>query len=567
MQRTSHSEILNSLDSAMAAPDGDKSKEIKLQTRPLRTLPEVVKFKDVNPDGSLKIDDEKKVELCISQTGTDSPKKEGIILCSESKLDYDVLFGENFRGYVYPVCVGKGSFGEVYPLFDGKEWCAVKYQASNYLKSTDSDADHELKETPKSNEFIAASQAGIGKKEIRFGTKVAYVMQWLPGMECDTFLNLPFVTPHQRYRVTKSTFRCVIDIHARRIAHLDIKPVNFKASQSYQIKACDFGFSVALDGDKTLVPVEMHGTPIFMPSEIFFPTSLQMCGFKADTFSLGMSVADLYDLVLPELDGSFNKLFTFKGSRLIADAKVSKKAPPEDLEKLHTFLSELTHAEPAKRPLLRDAERKLDSVFEKSRAMPLIKMIIDLEELKKIIDHADNPFDSRARECKKSLLEFQQVLRLANYVTFVELKSHTLVEDSAASRALTIDKMVKDENEVTVPEMKGINITPDVYFAEGSLNILDVVAAVPRHETGTEDDFNGFYVHVTTQRFKERVIGDGQVCCMTPEEILKIVRDNKRFNKDELMAYQGRLFVALSSTPSLKPHELTDKNRMGLRSA
>jgi len=91
--------------------------------------------------------------------------------------------------------------------------------------------------------------------------------------------------------IFKKILKGVQAMHKARICHRDIKLENILLDENFNPKICDFGFVFEVSEGKKLK--SQCGTPGFMAPEVFKKVGGGYDGFKADIFSLGVSLLRL----------------------------------------------------------------------------------------------------------------------------------------------------------------------------------------------------------------------------------------------------------------------------------
>ncbi len=114
------------------------------------------------------------------------------------------------------------------------------------------------------------------------------VLEWCPrGCVYD------FVTQDSLYRreLVKPIFHDIVKalgfLHARNVAHMDVKPENLLLTQDWRVKVCDFGFVVDIRQTRWA----SRGTRQYMAPEVYNGQSYQPT--QADAWSLGLVLFNL----------------------------------------------------------------------------------------------------------------------------------------------------------------------------------------------------------------------------------------------------------------------------------
>lgn len=106
----------------------------------------------------------------------------------------------------------------------------------------------------------------------------------------------------QKYIVAMKCCEALMELHQKRIIHVDVKPENFIADiqgNNIVVKPCDFDFSLMLpEGQDCLELNYWCGTTAYMAPEIGKHLEISTYSFAADIYSLGMMFKK--DLKLPK---------------------------------------------------------------------------------------------------------------------------------------------------------------------------------------------------------------------------------------------------------------------------
>ena len=118
-------------------------------------------------------------------------------------------------------------------------------------------------------------------------------------------------------------------VHSKGIIHLDLKPSNIFITEQYQLKIGDFGISVNVNPDESVLGPDLlrsplasspnekekrkyhcSGDPIYIAPELLtFGSSIKNIDFKTDIFSLGIMLLEmLLDCKLPSQGAVFQDL-------------------------------------------------------------------------------------------------------------------------------------------------------------------------------------------------------------------------------------------------------------------
>ncbi|MHB1949372.1 MAG: protein kinase domain-containing protein [Gammaproteobacteria bacterium] len=486
------------------------SSEIKIKnpaivaSRPLVTIPNQVRLEDVDTTGQLLIENEASVAALISKLKSQG-LNEGVLLRTFfPKLTYDVVYRDDFRGYIYPGILGKGNFGAVRLLNSGKQWFVIK--------------DIKLDECIE-NEFRLAKKAGLALFKVCDDHHQMIVMQWIPGLDLDKLMKAKITMPlAQRYKITESMFNCVINLHADSLIHSDIKPGNFVLKDSYHVTLVDYGLAIEPSAGTTKIPKRIYGTPQYIAPEAFGKAAL-MCGVKVDEFSLGITTAEYYKLLAADFvdADAEDTLFWGEKPRLMTQDAQEFKTTVIDGQsykhrvKLLDLLNKMTAFDPEVRPPLQECANKITTLFQEERERPQIKIIIDVDEI--------NEYLTISGLSKEEQLRFFQALNTADNVLLIENEKPDIIKLSRVVRFLTVPS--EKDTELNKVKISEVNLWPEVFFPKGNVDMLEAVAQIPKKVADCEYDCNAYFVYLTKKKIPSQILSGKQVVIMNPEQIVQ----------------------------------------------
>jgi serine/threonine protein kinase len=195
--------------------------------------------------------------------------------------------------------VGRGSFGVVFSAFDadGAREVAVKIVSRRLLEESTVLAAferelriHKMLHHPNIVEVY----------EIAYGTRFIYmVMELCSGGDLLNYIqNNEFRSPEQTLSIFQQVVSAVAYLHARDIAHLDIKPDNILLGSDGQAKLADFG---CCEAPPKFPHRQTVGTLVYAAPEMF--SAERIDNRPADIWSLGLLLFTLECGSLPFLPG------------------------------------------------------------------------------------------------------------------------------------------------------------------------------------------------------------------------------------------------------------------------
>lgn len=200
------------------------------------------------------------------------------------------------KGFSSPVKIGSGGFGEVYRV---RQDALDRFVALKFFLGQDSHSRSVLKQE-------ATMQAGLHIRGIpqiydvlEFSGQLCIVMQWINGCNL-RFLLQTDLSFDSRMDLAKEIIEICASFHQQGYAHRDIKPENFLVS-SEGVFLIDFGLAHRIEAARQTSANVVKGTLAYIAPEILKGNNLSADEKRADLFSIGKVVQELFDgAPLPE---------------------------------------------------------------------------------------------------------------------------------------------------------------------------------------------------------------------------------------------------------------------------
>lgn len=199
------------------------------------------------------------------------------------------FFVEN-NGITYTVfeCIGKGSKSKVYRCSDGSNEYAMKI-----ILNEDYNED-EIKN------HLNLNYSGIIKIISYFKTidKTFIIMELFGKSLYNKIYPKKVIDHDQIYHIVKQILNILKYLSDNLIIHNDIKLENFLIDENFQIKLCDFGFSIKLSNKEDII-INNKGTLEYLSPESI---RLSKIGLEKDIWSTGILFFELFKGQTPFYD-------------------------------------------------------------------------------------------------------------------------------------------------------------------------------------------------------------------------------------------------------------------------
>ncbi len=195
------------------------------------------------------------------------------------------------KGYSHPLPIGNGGFGEVFRV---RQNALNRFVACKFIHDKSAKNRNALK-----NE--AEMQAGLHLNGIpqiydvlEYSNTICIVMQWIHGCNLST-LKAQHISQNDTFSIVTELLQIVVLLHSKGYAHRDIKPENILVSAE-GVFLIDFGLSNSKYVSRyDANPNVVKGTYDYIAPELWQGNNQFPDYQKADIYSLGMVIAELFD--------------------------------------------------------------------------------------------------------------------------------------------------------------------------------------------------------------------------------------------------------------------------------
>jgi len=148
---------------------------------------------------------------------------------------------------------------------------------------------------------------------------------------------------------------CYLHLHKPLIMHRDLKSPNFLVDENFNLKVCDFGFTMIKD---PAIEARTHcGTPQWMAPEIL---RYQDYNEKADIYSFGIVLWELVTRQVP-----YKNMGQTEISRKVMNENLRPKIPTGIPKEYCQLMEQCWDDEPVKRPIFEEILERLQKLQKK----------------------------------------------------------------------------------------------------------------------------------------------------------------------------------------------------------
>ena len=267
-----------------------------------------------------------------------------VLTKQEVKARFEEIFG-----------IGSGTFGKVVKAFDKelKKLVAIKILINNGKESKEA-----FEKEAKNIEQLSSKNCIKIYDSFYVEDDQMYIVMEYCGMgnisQYKRMMNNDILSI-----IARECAKALVEIHEKRMIHLDVKPQNILLTTSGDIKLCDFGIMRKVDDGIEIIntakrALQKEGTELYMSPEILKTQSTEdPISYGTDIYSLGMSLFEMVSGVPlgltnnEEVDEWFDDNdYSFACSTIDGDKRISKR----NAKMIFQMLSE----KPKNRPSAKD---------------------------------------------------------------------------------------------------------------------------------------------------------------------------------------------------------------------
>jgi len=191
------------------------------------------------------------------------------------------------KGFVQPVCLGRGGFGSVYRV---RQTALDRLVAVKICRERDRHKRRELFNEGKTQARVSIPCVPQVFDAFMRRNSVYIVMQWIRGISLQELVAAG-TDEGERLCVASALIHALAALHGQGYAHRDIKPANILVDGHDAVYFIDFGFTQKTDEERLSVSHRLQGTPAYMAPELFQGGYVDEQ--RADVYACGLILRDV----------------------------------------------------------------------------------------------------------------------------------------------------------------------------------------------------------------------------------------------------------------------------------